>query len=135
MTRLIDGDALKHELMKAFNCENATKYGNKDAEQQAHSYSTIMLYEVSDIIEDTIDNAPTVPLPDFKEGYRQAVLDGRTNLSRPKGKWIIDNENEKFICPICKHEIKISRLEYLPAVRWYLKPNFCEECGADMRKE
>jgi hypothetical protein len=60
MTRLIDADALKRELMKAFNCENATKYGNKDAKQQEHSYSTIMLYEVSDIIEDTIDNAPTV---------------------------------------------------------------------------
>lgn len=59
MTRLIDADALKHELMKAFNCENATKYGNKDSKQQELSYSTIMLYEVSDIIEDTIDNAPT----------------------------------------------------------------------------
>ena len=32
-----------------------TKYGNKDAEQQAHSYSTMMLYEIADMIED----APT----------------------------------------------------------------------------
>ena len=31
------------------------KYGNKDAEQQAHSYSTMMLYEIADMIED----APT----------------------------------------------------------------------------
>lgn len=64
MTRLIDADALKMELMKAFNCENATKYGNKDSKQQELSYSTIMLYEVSDIIEDTIDNAPTVEVPE-----------------------------------------------------------------------
>ena len=28
-----------------------------------------------------IDNAPTVPLPDFKEGYKQAIIDGKTNYS------------------------------------------------------
>ena len=33
-------------------------------------------------------NAPTIPLPDFKEGYKQAILDGKTNFSRPQGKWI-----------------------------------------------
>ena len=31
------------------------KYGNKDAEQQTHSYGTMMLYEIADMIED----APT----------------------------------------------------------------------------
>lgn len=35
-----------------------------------------------------IDNAPTVPLPDFKEGYKQAIIDGKTNFSRPQGEWI-----------------------------------------------
>lgn len=58
--RLIDADELKENMMIAFDCENATKYGNKDAEQQAHSYSTLMLYEISNIVEDCIDNAPTV---------------------------------------------------------------------------
>lgn len=85
--RPIDADVLKRELIKAFNCENATKYGNKDAKQQARSYSTIMLYEVADIIEDAIDNAPTIPLPDYKEGYKQAILDGKTNYMRE-----VDNE-------------------------------------------
>lgn len=59
MTRLIDADKLKIEMMKAFDCEDATKYGNKNAEQQAHSYSTLMLYEISNVVEDCIDNAPT----------------------------------------------------------------------------
>ena len=49
--RLIDADA----LLEQYNLKDATKYGNKDAEQQAHSYSTMMLYEIADIIED----APT----------------------------------------------------------------------------
>ena len=50
--RLIDADA----LMENYGLKDATKYGNKDAEQQEHSYSTLMLYEIADIIED----APTV---------------------------------------------------------------------------
>ena len=50
--RLIDADA----LMEDNGLKDATKYANKDAEQQAHSYSTLMLYEIADMIED----APTV---------------------------------------------------------------------------
>ena len=55
--RLIDADL----LMENYGLNNATKYGNKDAEQQAHSYSTLMLYEIADIIED----APTVEVPQW----------------------------------------------------------------------
>ena len=51
MARLIDADA----LLEQYNLKDATKYGNKDAEQQAHSYSTMMLYEIADMIDD----APT----------------------------------------------------------------------------
>ena len=51
MARLIDADA----LLEQYNLKDVTKYGNKDAEQQAHSYSTMMLYEIADMIED----APT----------------------------------------------------------------------------
>ena len=51
MARLIDADA----LLEQYSLKDATKYGNKDAEQQAHSYSTMMLYEIADMIE----SAPT----------------------------------------------------------------------------
>ena len=51
MERLIDADA----LLEQYNLKDATKYGNKDAEQQTHSYCTMMLYEIADMIED----APT----------------------------------------------------------------------------
>lgn len=51
MARLIDADV----LLEQYNLKDATKYGNKDADQQAHSYSTMMLYEIADMIED----APT----------------------------------------------------------------------------
>ena len=49
--KLIDSDA----LLEQYSLKDATKYGNKDAEQQAHSYSTMMLYEIADMI----DGAPT----------------------------------------------------------------------------
>ena len=50
--RLIDADA----LLENYNLKDATKYGNKNAEQQYKSYSTMMMYEIADMIED----APTI---------------------------------------------------------------------------
>lgn len=69
--RLIDADA----LLEQYNLKDATKYGNKNAEQQAHSYDTLMMYEIADMIED----APTVydvekvvsKLEESKEHYRK----------------------------------------------------------------
>ena len=57
------------ELNTAFNTEkvveqleektdflkDCTKYGNKDSEQQEKSYSTMMMYEIADLVEDLID--------------------------------------------------------------------------------
>lgn len=34
----------------------ATKYGNKNAEQQSFSYSNVLMYEVAAIIEDILDD-------------------------------------------------------------------------------
>lgn len=52
--RPIDAD----EFMEQYNLKDATKYGNKDAEQQNHSYSTLYLYELADMIDD----APTIDI-------------------------------------------------------------------------
>lgn len=74
MGRLIDADL----LMQNYDLESATKYGNKTAQQQEHSYGTMMMYEIADMIED----APTAwdveavvrqikekAFPDFEEEY------------------------------------------------------------------
>ena len=71
-----------------------------------------------------IDNAPTVSLPDFKEGYKQAILDGKTNFSRPQGEWIKTQEG-RWIYPIC------SECGYKENV----VTNYCANCGAKMDKE
>ena len=50
--RLIDADALK----TSYGLEGATKYGNESKEQIEHSYSTMMMYEIVDML----DYAPAI---------------------------------------------------------------------------
>lgn len=58
--KLIDADSLfnwgKHKL------SDATKYGNKGADQTNFSYSTLMMYEIADEINvaPTVDAVPVV---------------------------------------------------------------------------
>ena len=40
------------EIEKNYGFDKATKYGNKNAEQQSLSYSTMMMYEIADIIDE-----------------------------------------------------------------------------------
>lgn len=35
--------------------KDCTKYGNKNAKQQAESYNTMMMYEVADLVDDLIE--------------------------------------------------------------------------------
>ena len=83
---LISREQIRKMLNEAFGCENATKYGNKNAEQQALSYSTFMLYEIANIVEDCCDNAPTVS-DRYDEGYAQGYLDEREQTI--EGRWKI----------------------------------------------
>lgn len=41
------------------------------------SFQKMTVAEFLTIVLDLIDNEPTVPLPDFKDGYKQAIIDGR----------------------------------------------------------
>ena len=67
--RLIDADA----LLEQYSLKDATKYGNKDAEQQAHSYSTMMLYEIADMIEDAPTAYDTDKVVEQLEEYREEM--------------------------------------------------------------
>ena len=50
---------------------DCTKYGNKDAEQQKNSYSTMMMYEVADLVDDLIEI-----VKQEAEQYNNAIIDG-----------------------------------------------------------
>lgn len=104
--RTIDADALKKTIDKELEKADLSEYE--------------ACVCVSDIYDKCIDNAPTIPQPDFKEGYKQAILDGKTNFSRPQGEWIA-HEDGYNVCPYCKNRTAFSY-------------PFCPYCGADMRK-
>lgn len=99
--RLINADA----LMENYGLENATKYGNKNAEQQAHSYSTLMLYEIAGMIE----NEPTAfdldkVLEELKgqaEQYRRRAIE-----HEEKGFQLIADKNYSKACSY-EHAIEI----------------------------
>lgn len=52
-------------------------------------------------------------------------------MERPQGEWVVkrlQNGFDDVYCPFCN--ARPTRSEY----GYYLKDNFCHECGADMRK-
>ena len=105
----LQGDLISREaLKKAFNEELSAGTGE-------------LLY--TSTIMEIIDNAPTVPLPNFKDGYKQAILDGKTNFSRPQGEWILCEDTYFSKCSICGDI-------------WLNEEcgNYCSNCGASMRK-
>ena len=94
---LIDRNA----LLKNYELEDAVKYGNKDAEQQYHSYSTLMLYEVADMIREAPAVSCWIPCNEKLPEIKAEVL---VTLCKPElggyfrkigrflgDKWLINN--------------------------------------------
>jgi ribosomal protein L33 len=95
----------------ACGCENAVKYGNETPGQRSKSYSTLMLYEVADAIDD-VPAADVVP-----------VVHARW-IETPKDGWT------RMECSGCGHSY------YVPA---NINPrervngrNYCVKCGSRM---
>ena len=61
MAEYIEREALMKNFC-GYDLAKCVKYGNESAEQQHDSYSTMMMYEIADEIEDapTIDAVPVV---------------------------------------------------------------------------
>ena len=59
-------------------------------------------------------------------------------VRRPKGEWIVTAEDNEGIhriqCPFCRYEKGSDFTDYI-TVTFERMPPFCENCGADMRKE
>lgn len=58
MNDLLDkvAERIKIRLIDNLGLENATKYGNKNAKQQANSYATVMKYEIADCVDDLLED-------------------------------------------------------------------------------
>lgn len=108
--RLIDANALKKLLVSSYYCTDRAN-------------PPILDYILGDI-----DNAPSVPLPDFKTGYRQAIIDGKTNFSRPQGNWVLvhplqEDDEGAYMCSECHSGDWRISTEF----------KFCPYCGAEMQ--
>ena len=89
----------------ALGCENATKYGNKTPEQRDRSYSTLMLYEIADAIDD-VPAADVVPVVHGKWEYKPVFnFDGQGF--------------PRYFCSACENYETQTR-------------RFCPNCGAKM---
>ena len=67
MSKYIDADALKDKMFNYYDCVNLnTRKDNYNGE-------TLMNYEVADMIEDCIDNAPIVDVQEIKHAKWETV--------------------------------------------------------------
>lgn len=85
-----------------------------------------------------IDNAPTVETHDTVNMYCDKDTQIIVEQIRPKGEWIICNQDNdgihKIECPFCKYT-KGTEFGDLFTLTFEYLPPYCEKCGADMRKE
>ena len=131
--------------MEKYNLKDATKYGNRDAEQQNHSYSTMMLYEVADMIDD----APTIEAVPLDGAYikqirweRDIALEQLADIGCELGRDMTDIKEKLEAVPVhgewLHHERPNSIWAICSACNHPLGAfsyKFCPMCGADMRKK
>lgn len=103
--RLIDADA----LLENYNLKDATKYGNETAELMWHSYDTMMMYEIADMIEE----APTVAAEPVVHGEWEILTD--------------EYDCEYMRCSACNEEFYPADEDTVDKLY-----NYCPNCSAKM---
>ena len=85
--------------------KNCTKHGNKNAEQQAESYNTMMMYEVADLVDDLIEIVKNGGVDDDVCEWR--LIKGYKFLHKTSCGNTFDMENNFKYCPFCGKKIKV----------------------------
>lgn len=89
--------------------KNCTKYGNKNAKQQAESYSTMMMYEIADLVDDLIE---IVKHGGVSDDVCEWKLDSHLENDTPAEFLICPHSPKKIFstdikyCPYCGKKIK-----------------------------
>lgn len=99
--RLIDADALKERLFGYYECVNP------NTAKETYRGETLMAYEVADMIDDCVDDAPTIEAEPVKHGRWKRTSDGAA------------------FCTACKRKMNPSQYGY----------GYCGLCGARMDLE
>ena len=86
--------------------KNCTKYGNKNAKQQAESYSTMMMYEIADLVDDLTEIVKQGGVSDDVCELR--LLNGHKFLHETSCGDVFDMQNCFKYCPYCGKKIKVA---------------------------
>ena len=109
MAEYIEREALMKNFC-GYDLTKCVKYGNENAEQQHDSYSTMMMYEIADEIED----APSADVAPVRHGRWE--------------KWEGDDRHH---CSVCKCYANVERDSHGYIIFEFLD-NYCPNCGAKM---
>ena len=113
-TTAYDIDKVVEELEeRADFLKDCTKYGNKNAKQQEKSHSTMMMYEVADLVDDLIQTVKQGSVDDDVCEWK--VFD---NSLTDEPQWVYETTCGKYVgeehtskafvyCPYCGKKIKI----------------------------
>ncbi len=111
--RLLDNEQTTYSVDKVVKeleertdfLKDCTKYGNKNAKQQAESYNTMMMYEVADLVDDLIEIVKKGGVSDDVCELR--LLNGHKFLHETSCGDVFDMQNGFKYCPFCGKKIKI----------------------------
>ena len=123
--------------------KNCTKYGNKNARQQAESYNTMMMYEVADLVDDLIEIVNHGCVETETETIRDKAVKWNNNSSKRVPYEFIDYvEGKRELCvsdDVCEWEVKsnyyVTECSHDTDVMYGLKQNFkfCPYCGKKIK--
>ena len=87
--------------------KNCTKYGNKNAKQQAESYSTMMMYEIADLVDDLIEIVKQCGVADYVCEWKSTS--DREFIQNPHTNRLYSNEPsmKNVYCNTCGKKIKV----------------------------
>ena len=100
-------DVIKELEERSDFLKDCTKYGNKNARQRAESYSTMMMYEVADLVDDLIEIVKHGGVSDDVCEWESA-RDGEF-IQNPHTKRLFSNEPsmKNVYCNTCGKKIKV----------------------------
>ena len=100
-------DGVVEELKeRADFLKDCTKYGNKNAKQQAESYNTMMMYEVADLVDDLIEIVKQGGVSDDVCEWKQDNMCEK--VYRVCGGCFTSAYQKDFkFCPYCGKKIKV----------------------------
>ena len=101
-------DKVVEELKERTDFLNGcTKYGNKDAKQQTESYSTMMMYEVAELVDDLIEIVKQGGVADDVDVCECRELKDYNSLLKTSCGYVFGLGKEFKYCPSCGKKIKV----------------------------